>query len=84
MEVAIKIADNMPVLANKMAERIAQGKSDIVLLASAENLAALLGALKTGVRLDWIDSANSDPLAIGAMKPGCNEHENGKNIFRLG
>ncbi len=73
--------DSPQMLVNEMAERIAQGESDVVLLAGAENMATLLSAVKTGVKLDWTDAADSDPSAIGTMKPGCNEHESQYGFF---
>jgi acetyl-CoA C-acetyltransferase len=68
-------------LVNEMAERIAQGDSDMVLLAGSENLATLLAAVKTGVKIDWNGRATGDPLDIGTRKPGCSEHEKRYGLF---
>jgi acetyl-CoA C-acetyltransferase len=73
--------DTPQMLVNEMAERIAHGKSDIVLLAGSENLATLLGAIKVGARPDWNGHADGEPLLIGTLKPGCNEHERQYGFF---
>jgi len=73
--------DTPQMLVNEMAERIAAGSSDVVLLAGSENLATLLGAVKTGVKVNWAADAGSDPLDIGTMKPGCNDHEKQYGFF---
>jgi acetyl-CoA C-acetyltransferase len=73
--------DTPQMLVNEMAERIAQGDSDVVLLAGSENLATLLAAVKTGVKIDWNGRATGDPLDIGTLKPGCSEHEKRYGLF---
>lgn len=73
--------DTPQMLVNEMAERIAQGDSDIVLLAGSENLATLMAAVKAGVKIAWNGRATGDPLDIGTMKPGCNEHEKQYGLF---
>ena len=40
-------------LVNRTAEDIAEGRCEVALLAGAEYLASLLGAMKQGVTLDW-------------------------------
>ena len=67
-------------LVNKSAEDIAEGRADVVLLAGCENLATILGALKSGVKLDaWGDDAGGEPEKFGDYRPGVNatEHAHG-------
>lgn len=73
--------DTPQMLVNEMAERIAQGSSDVVLLAGSENLGTLLSAVKSGVKINWSDDAPGEPLAIGTMKPGCSDHEKQYGFF---
>lgn len=73
--------DTPQMLVNEMAARIARGDSDIVLLAGSENLATLMAAVKAGVKIDWNGKSAGDPLDIGTMKPGCNEHEKQYGFF---
>jgi acetyl-CoA C-acetyltransferase len=73
--------DTPQMLVNEMAERIAQGRSDVVLLAGSENLATMLAAVKTGVKIDWTGKEGGEPQAIGTMKPGCNDHEKQYGFF---
>lgn len=73
--------DTPQMLVNEMAERITQGSSDVVLLAGSENLGSLLASIKAGVKLDWSGTADGQPLDIGTMKPGCNDHEKQYGFF---
>lgn len=73
--------DSPQYLVNEMAQRIADGSSDVVLLAGSENLATLLGGIKAGFKPDWNRDAASDPLAIGSNKPGSSDHENHYGLF---
>ncbi len=73
--------DTPQMLVNEMAERIAQGKSDVVLLAGSENLGTLMAALKSGVSVDWTGKASGKPLDIGTMKSGCSDHEKQYGFF---
>ncbi len=66
-------------LVNRTAEEIAQGRCDVALLAGAEYIATLLGAMKNGVDLGWGNSPDvdpgSDPEEIGDMRAGVNDYE---------
>jgi acetyl-CoA C-acetyltransferase len=66
-------------LVNRTAEEIAQGKCDVALLAGAEYIATMLGAMKQGVDLGWDKSADhdpgTDPEEIGDMRSGVNDYE---------
>ncbi|MFZ5756245.1 MAG: acetyl-CoA acetyltransferase [Pseudomonadota bacterium] len=73
--------DSPQYLVNEMAQRIADGSSDVVLLAGSENLATLLGGIKSGFKPDWQRDADSDPLEIGSNRPGSTEHENLYGLF---
>jgi acetyl-CoA C-acetyltransferase len=57
-------------LVNRTAEEIANGECEVALLAGAEYIATLLGAMKQGTDLGWTNSADadtgSDPEAISA------------------
>src|SRR5437762_4520799 len=48
-------------LVNRTAEDIANGRCDVALLAGAEYIATLFGALKQGIDLGWAQSADADP-----------------------
>ena len=48
-------------LVNRTAEEIANGECDVALLAGAEYIASMLGAMKQGVDLGWGKGADGDP-----------------------
>jgi acetyl-CoA C-acetyltransferase len=66
-------------LVNLTAEEIARGECEVVLLAGAEYIASMLGAMKQGVDLGWGKEANadcsSDPEDIGDTRSGTNAYE---------
>lgn len=66
-------------LVNRTAEEIALGECDVALLAGAEYIASLLGAIKKGVDLGWGKGSDADPgddpVEIGDMRPGTSDHE---------
>jgi len=66
-------------LVNRTAEEIARGECEAALLAGAEYIASMLGAIKEGVDLGWGREAfadpGSDPEEIGDTRPGTNDYE---------
>ncbi|MBV8976175.1 MAG: acetyl-CoA acetyltransferase [Alphaproteobacteria bacterium] len=66
-------------LVNRTAEEIARGECEIALLAGAEYIATLLGAMKQGVDLGWANGPDhdpgSDPEEIGDQRAGTSEYE---------
>jgi acetyl-CoA C-acetyltransferase len=64
-------------LVNRTAEEIANGQCDVALLAGAEYIATMLGAMKQGVALDWSADADpgSDPEEIGDQRSGSSAYE---------
>lgn len=66
-------------LVNRTAQEIANGECEMALLAGAEYIAALLGAMKQGVDLGWANGPDADPGAdpeeIGDMRPGATDCE---------
>jgi len=66
-------------LVNRTAEEIARGECDIALLAGAEYLATLLGAMKQGIDPGWSNGPDhdpgSDPEEIGDQRAGTSEYE---------
>jgi acetyl-CoA C-acetyltransferase len=66
-------------LVNRTAEEIALGECDVALLAGAEYIASMLGAMKQGVDLGWGKEPDadcgSDPVEIGDMRSGTNPYE---------
>jgi len=66
-------------LVNRTAEDIANGECDVALLAGAEYLATLLGAMRQSVHLGWNESKDcdpgEDPIEIGETRAGTNDYE---------
>ena len=66
-------------LVNRTAEEIARGECDVALLAGAEYIASMLGAMKQGVDLGWASSPDADPgddpTEIGDQRPGTTDYE---------
>src|ERR1700749_4932503 len=66
-------------LVNRTAEEIANGECDVALLAGAEYIASMLGAVKQGIDLGWGNGPDSDPgddpTEIGDMRAGTNDYE---------
>lgn len=85
-EIYAATGGNSPqMLVNDMAERIAQGKANVALVAGAENFGTLIARLKRGIPLDgWGDYPNDDtlgvPLTIGSTKDPQTDHEKMHNM----
>ena len=66
-------------LVNRTAEEIANGECDVALLAGAEYIASMLGAMKQGVDLGWGAGPDSDPgddpSEIGDQRSGTTDYE---------
>lgn len=66
-------------LVNRTAEEIARGESDAAILAGAEYIASMLGAVKLGIDLGWGKGPDADPgkdpEEIGDMRPGTTAYE---------
>jgi acetyl-CoA C-acetyltransferase len=66
-------------LVNRTAEEIARGECEVALLAGAEYIASLLGAMKAGIDLGWGSGPDhdpgSDPEEIGDQRSGTTEYE---------
>ncbi len=68
-------------LVNMTAELIANGEVEVALLAGAEDLATMLGALKRGVKLDWGDDPGGEPTHIGETRRGVNDYERAHSLY---
>ncbi len=64
-------------LVNRTTEEIANGECEVALLAGAEYIATMRGAMKQGVALDWSADADpgSDPEEIGDQRSGTTPYE---------
>jgi acetyl-CoA C-acetyltransferase len=66
-------------LVNRTAEEIANGECDVALLAGAEYIASILGAMKQSVDLGWASGPDadpgSDPINIGEDRSGTTDYE---------
>ncbi|HEY4939892.1 MAG TPA: acetyl-CoA acetyltransferase [Rhizomicrobium sp.] len=66
-------------LVNRTAEEIANGECDVALLAGAEYIASMLGAMKQGIDLGWANGPDvdpgDDPVEIGEQRPGTTDYE---------
>ncbi|MBI3678259.1 MAG: acetyl-CoA acetyltransferase [Proteobacteria bacterium] len=66
-------------LVNRTAEQIANGECNAALLAGAEYIATILGAMKQGFNLNWGQGEEGDPgrdpEEIGEQRAGTTEHE---------
>ena len=64
-------------LVNRTAEEIARGECEMALLAGAEYIASLLGAMKQGVDLGWGSDHDpgGDPQEIGDQRAGTSDYE---------
>jgi acetyl-CoA C-acetyltransferase len=66
-------------LVNRTAEEIARGECDVALLAGAEYIASMLGAVKQSVDLGWATGPDSDPgddpVQIGEDRAGTTDSE---------
>lgn len=68
-------------LVNRTAEEIANGETEVALLAGAEDLATMLGALKRGIKLEWGDDPGGEPIHIGETRSGVNDYERAHNLY---
>lgn len=68
-------------LVNYFAEQIANGESEVALLAGCENLATLLGALKAGIKLEWGEDAGGKPEEFGDYRRGVSDYEKAHGIW---
>src|ERR1041385_7982002 len=66
-------------LVNRTAEEIARGECEAALLAGAEYIATMIGAMKQGVDLGWDKGPDhdpgSDPEEIGNQRSGTSDYE---------
>lgn len=66
-------------LVNRTAEDIANGECEVALLAGAEYIATMMGAIKQGIDLGWAESADADPggdpMEIGEQRAGTTPYE---------
>jgi acetyl-CoA C-acetyltransferase len=66
-------------LVNRTAEEIASGECEVALLAGAEYIATMLGAMKQGIALNWDAGQDadpgSDPQEIGEQRNGTTPYE---------
>ena len=70
------VGGNTPqALVNLMAERIARGDADAVLIAGGEALRTQANAVRAGVALDWADDPGGVPETIGPETPLVSAHE---------
>lgn len=68
-------------LVNRTAEEIAQGKTNIALLAGSEDLATMTSALNEGASLDWRDDPGGEPIHIGEDRSGTNAAEKAHGMY---
>jgi acetyl-CoA C-acetyltransferase len=70
------VGGNTPqMLVNLMAERIAQGEADAVLIAGVEALRTQAHAVKAGLTLDWSDDPGGTPETLGKETALVSRHE---------
>ena len=70
------VGGNTPqLLVNLMAERIARGEADAVLIGGVEALRTQAQAAKAGVALDWADDPGGAPDTLGPETPLVSRHE---------
>jgi acetyl-CoA C-acetyltransferase len=70
------VGGNTPqMFVNVLAERIANGESDVALIVGGEALRTQARAEKAGMRLDWSEDAPSDPEPYGEETRYASEHE---------
>lgn len=70
------IGGNTPqMFVNALAERIANGESDVALIVGGEALRTQARAEKAGLKLDWSEEAPSDPASCGEETRYASDHE---------
>ncbi|MGF1606600.1 MAG: acetyl-CoA acetyltransferase [Rhodothalassiaceae bacterium] len=70
------VGGNTPqALVNALAEKIAQGRSEVALIAGVEAIRTSRRAAKLGLALDWSETTGQPPKIWGEMKWGCTGHE---------
>ncbi len=75
-ELYAPVGGNTPqMLVNLMAERIANGEADAVLIAGVEALRTQANAVKAGMALDWGDDPGGTPETLGPETPLVSGHE---------
>jgi len=62
-------------IVNNMAERIAKGESDVVLIGGSECFASLMRALGQGLALDWHDDPGGSRIELGNERLGVSDVE---------
>ncbi len=68
-------------LVNRTAEEIANGETNVALLAGSEDLATLIGALNKGIPLKWGEDAGDEPIHIGDNRRGSNDIERAHALY---
>jgi acetyl-CoA C-acetyltransferase len=67
---------NMPqYMVNRTAEEIANGETEMALIAGGEALRTMREARKVGIQLDWNEEAEGAYEEVGDMRPGVNDYE---------
>lgn len=75
------VGGNTPqMFVNVLAERIANGESDVALIVGGEALRTQARAEKAGLKLDWSEDAPSDPACCGEETRYASAHEIGHGI----
>ncbi len=70
------VGGNTPqMLVNLVAERIANGEADVVLIAGVEALRTQANAIKGGLNLNWGDDPGGSPDTLGPETPLVSGHE---------
>jgi len=74
--VTTRVGGEMPlVLVNDLAQRIADGESEVALALGANPLASMMKARKLGIELDWLDRGEGEPELMGSTEPGTHPRE---------
>lgn len=68
-------------LVSRTAEEIANGETNVAVLAGSENLATLIGALNKGIQLKWGEDAGGAPIEIGNNRRGANDVERAHALY---
>jgi acetyl-CoA C-acetyltransferase len=68
-------------LVNRTAEEIANGETQIALLAGSEDLATMTSALNAGESLDWGDDPGGEPTVIGDNRSGTSQTEKDHALY---
>ncbi|MEQ1753087.1 MAG: acetyl-CoA acetyltransferase [Micropepsaceae bacterium] len=68
-------------LVNRTAEEIANGETTAAVLAGSEDLASLIGALNKGIKLNWGEDSDGEPVHIGDNRRGSNDLERAHALY---